>query len=158
MDHCKTTFCRSMMLPVLFIVLLVFISSISATTLITPIPHDGMAVALRSWHMKEPYPSPTLAERELEYLARAGYNTDLLADHGGEAAARPVEGSEIENPETQEVIVYIGMYDADKLWINGNIITSHGLSVRPFQRAGSKVRDRHGMVQDKSHNGIGSGV
>jgi hypothetical protein len=113
MDHCKTTFCRSMMLPVLFIVLLVFISSISATTLITPIPHDGEAVAQRSWPMTGPFPSPTLVDREPEYPVRAGYNTDFLTELGGEAVARPVEGTEVRLPDGMKATFERYEWDGD---------------------------------------------
>jgi len=72
---------------------------VGATAPVTGIPHDGETVTLRSWLLTGMFPSKSLIERESDGASRGGYNTDYLTELGGEAAARPVEGTQVTLPD-----------------------------------------------------------
>jgi len=64
---------------------------------------DGK-VAIQSWLVAGPFPSPDLPTRSPRGPKRAGYDTDFLTSIGGEAAARPAPGTTVPNPDGGEVV------------------------------------------------------
>jgi len=72
-------------------------------TPVTRIPKDGAPVAIRSWLIAGPFPSPTLRVPKPNRSLRAGYDIDYLTSLGGEAAARPRPGTAISLPGGGEV-------------------------------------------------------
>ena len=61
---------------------------------VTRVPADGASVVIHSWLVAGILPSPLLPSRNEDGSSRAGFHTDFLTSIGGEAAARPSEGTE----------------------------------------------------------------
>lgn len=75
----------------------------AASVPVTVIPHDGPAVAIRSWLVAGMFPSPDLPQATAEGARRAGYDIDYLTALGGEPSARPSAGTKIRLPGGGEV-------------------------------------------------------
>ena len=65
----------------------------------TLIPDDGPPVAVRSWLVCGPLPSPVMPDRDPDGPERAGYDADFLTALGGEHAARPCSGATVTTPD-----------------------------------------------------------
>ena len=81
----------------------------SAESYVTSIPIDDTQsglespLAIQSWLVAGPFPSPEVPEVPVGGPRREGYTTDFLASVGGEERARPVPGTRVPNPAGGEI-------------------------------------------------------
>jgi len=80
---------------------------------VTQIPNDGETIAVRSWLVSGMFPSPDLAAPKPDGPRRAGYDTGYLTAIGGEAAARPREGTTVRLPDGGEVTFRFHAWEDD---------------------------------------------
>jgi hypothetical protein len=84
-----------------WIAALVLASSCAYARVNTPvvlIPDDPAPIAITSWLMSEPLPSPVIPDATPGAPERAGYEADYLRALGGEEAAQPSDGTIITLP------------------------------------------------------------
>jgi hypothetical protein len=73
------------------------------TRYITPAPDDGASIAITSWLVAGPLPSPHVEGESPDGALRVGYAFDFLEPLGGEANARIYPGTEIPLPDEKLV-------------------------------------------------------
>ncbi len=70
---------------------------------VTEVPADGSLVAVRSWLVAGPLPSPDIVDAGPDGPKRAGYDLDFLGALGGESGARVTPGTAINVGDTASV-------------------------------------------------------
>ncbi len=158
--------------------LAVALGGCSADVVDTPITDIGdldTPVALRTWLVAGPLPSPDLGSRRSNQIpARAGFDLDYLEAVGGETGFHATEGAEfpgplgdsylfrrftwntpyidltelygrpanvaaylyteIESDEARHAYFHIGLNDAGKVWVNGELVLSYPIDT-PARRS-----------------------
>lgn len=103
------------------------------------IPNDPEPVAIRSWLVAGPFPSPNLPDSPPDGPHRSGYSTDFLTSIGGEESVRAQIGAAVTTPDGEQVEFSIHEWEEPYLDLNQIFDLKNQVCVYLYGELGSEV-------------------